>query len=150
MDPVTLTAAVTTFLSPYLAKAGKSLMDKASAELPDAVGKLWDSLKAKMESRPESASLPTDLAKSPEDGDTQGGFRLQLKKILSEDAEFSELLAKLLEEAKSQSSISVGDGVVATNGSIGNAFKAGGDMTGNTFNVNSNIGTNDSQTRSEK
>jgi len=146
MDPVTLTA----FLAPYLVKAGKSLMDKASDELPGAVGKLWDSLKAKMESRPESASLPADLAKTPEDVPTQGAFQYQLKKILSEDPEFSEKLTKLLDEAKSQTGINVGEGAVAMNGGVANVFKAGGDMSGNTFNLNNTTQTNDKTTRSKK
>jgi len=138
MDPVSLTAAVTTFLAPYLAKAGKSLVDKASDELTGAVGKLWDSLKAKMESRPESASLPTDLAKTPEDVDTQGGFRLQLKKILTEDPEFSEMLAKLFDEAKSASSTTIGgNNVEASNGStVNNLNNAGGNINGSTISFN--------------
>jgi len=137
MDPVTLTATVTTFLAPYLAKAGKSLMEKASDELPGAVGKLWDSLKGKMESRPESASLPDDLAKAPEDEDTKGAFKFQLKKILNEDPEFSEMLAKMLEEAKNDSSTTIGgNNVVATNGSVvNNLNNAGGTISGSTINI---------------
>jgi hypothetical protein len=62
------------------------------------------------------------------------------------------LLTDLIEKAKSDPSINVGgDGVVATNGSVGNAFKNTGSMSvGGNFNISSNVQNTNNQSRKDK
>jgi hypothetical protein len=88
-------------------------------------------VKAKMESKPETASLPAELASTPDDQAVQGAFQYQLRKLLENDEAFAKELQELVEAAKKQSaSYSAkleGDGAIAQ-GKNARAVGAGGMM----------------------
>ena len=128
MDPATLATTATSLLLPYIAKAGKLTLDKISEEMPETLGKLWKAISKRFEGKPAAAEAAQDLATHPEDTDNQEVFTMQLKKALKEDEDFAKLLADLVEQAKSDSSIHIGgDGAVATNNSVAvNKFQADG------------------------
>ncbi len=148
MDPITLATAATSLLAPFLKKAGTAALDKLAEQLPDTVGKIWNAISSKSSSAVEAAG---DLALNPDDADNEVVFKKQLQKALEKDQDFAGLLTDLMEQAKSESGISnIGDGVVATNGSIGNAFKTGGSISGSTINISSTVQSNDNPARSKK
>ena len=138
MDPTTLALTATTLLAPYLAKLGESFMEEAGARLPDKVGKVWEMITARFKGNPTASSVANDLVKKADDTDHQEAFALQLKKSLKEDEEFASALQAMLKEAQGQIS-NVGDGAVATNGSIGvGKIEIGGDVSGNIVVGNNN------------
>jgi hypothetical protein len=130
MDPVTLATTVTALVAPYLAKMGESFMEEAGAKLPEKVGKVWETISSRFKGNPAAAGAANDLVKKADDTDNQEAFALQLKKALKDDEEFASTLQAMLKEA--QGSIrNVGDGAVATNGSIGvGRIDIGGDLSG--------------------
>jgi hypothetical protein len=103
MDPATLAATVTAFLTPILAKAGGAILDSAAAGIPDAVGgiatRLWTTIRKRFEGNPAATGAAADLAKDASDKDKQDAFQLQLKMALKEDREFAEALLALVKEA---------------------------------------------------
>ncbi|MDY6874948.1 MAG: hypothetical protein SWK90_01910 [Chloroflexota bacterium] len=109
MDPATLAATAVTLLSPYLAEAGKTAAKKIGESVGDAVPKLYQAIKSRFAQQPAAAEALADLEKTPTDKDTQAAARVQLKKILTEDASFAEQLGQLLEAAQS-----AGDSTVVT------------------------------------
>ena len=119
MDPISITPlaiSAWTLLEPYAKKLGGKLIEKAGDSLPDVVGKVWDAVKTKMESKPETKNLPTDLTKAPNDEDIQGAFKYQLKKLLENDKVFAKRLDQLVKEAKRVTDYSAdmkGDGAIA-------------------------------------
>ncbi len=139
MDPITFAAAASLatsawkLLAPFAQKIAGKLTEKAGEALPEVTGKVWDVVKAKLESHPETKSLPADLSKSPDDPMVQGAFQYQLKKLLENDEAFARQLEGLVKQAGSQStSISVkveGDGAAAV-GDGAKAVGAGGIMIG--------------------
>ena len=149
MDPISIPLLVTgtwAVLEPFIKKAGGKLLEKAGEYLPEAVGKVWDTVKAKMESKPETASLPVDLANKPDNAAVQGAFQYQLEKLLDNDEAFAEKLDALVKEAKqvnvtTMSATLTGDGAIAQ-GENAKAVGAGGVMVGG--NVTGNINTGNS------
>jgi hypothetical protein len=142
MDPISIAPLVIStwnLIAPYAKKVGEKLAEKASDALPDAVGKVWDTVKGKMEERPETKTLPTDLAATPDDQSVQGAFQYQLKKLLENDDAFAQQLENLVNDAKEGSVSNIGDGAVATNHSnaIGK-IEAGHDISGNIMVGNKN------------
>ncbi len=140
MDPITLAAAATALLAPFIKKAGEKALDKIAEQLPQAVGKVWSAI-ANKSSITEAAS---DLAKNPEDADNEVFFKKQLQKAFEKDQDFASQLADLIEEAKKDSAINInGDGVVATNNSTAvGKISIGGNMNGN-FVIGNNNKVND-------
>lgn len=119
MDPIAianLAISAWTLLEPYVQKLAGKLTEKAGKTLPNEAVKVWDTVKAEMESNPETQSLPTDFVKAPDDEDTQGAFKYQLKKLLENDEAFAKRLEELVNEAKGAISFTAGmkgDGVIA-------------------------------------
>ena len=66
-----------------------------------AVSEVWDAIKKKFDSKAPAKEALGELLKSPEDADVQGQFRVQLRKLLQEDASFAAELSKLLAAAGS-------------------------------------------------
>lgn len=132
MDPVSLTPIAFSLVLPYLQK----IAEKAVEALPDAVGKVWDVVKEKMTAKPETASLPADLEKTPDSTVVQGAFQYQLEKLLANDDAFAKQLAELVEVAKNQQGVSTsysanvnGGGAIAQ-GDGAKAVGQGGIMIG--------------------
>lgn len=104
MDPATLAATITTFLAPYLAKAGGAILDRAAAGLPDLAGRLWNTIEQRFQGNPAATGAADDLAKNASDPDKKEAFELQLKMALKEDREFAEALLALVKEAGADTS----------------------------------------------
>lgn len=150
MDPATLAATVTALIAPYLAKLGESFMEEAGARLPDQVGRIWEMISARFHGNPAAVGAANDLAKIADDPDNQEAFALQLKKSLKEDEDFASELQAMLKEAQAQIS-NVGDGAVATNGSIGvGKVEIGRDLSGNIVIGNNNQVTQSQRNRKKK
>lgn len=147
VDPISiapLALSAWNLLAPFVKKMGGKLLEKAAESLPDVVGKVWDAVKEKMESKPETQELPADLAAAPEDPAVQGAFQYQLKKLLENDEAFAKRLDELVREAKQVTSYSAaleGDGAIAM-GDNAKAVGAGGVMIGGNVS-GSNIVTGD-------
>ena len=93
MDPVSIAAAVVSFLAPYLAEGGKAAAKKAGEALMAA-------LERRFKGQPAAKEAVADMKATPQDPDAQATLRHQLKKALAADPEFLAELARLLEEAK--------------------------------------------------
>jgi hypothetical protein len=105
MDPgvfTALAAATLAALQPYwpalAAKAAEALGEQA----PAAVGGVWTALKERFARKPAAQESLADLLKKPDDPDLQAAFRVQLKKLLEEDAAFADELKQRLESAGTQ------------------------------------------------
>ncbi len=132
MDPITLIPLALSFIMPYVKKLAGKLAEKSLEVLPDVVGKIWDTVKEKMEERPDTSALPADLIATPDQPSVQGAFEYQLRKLLENDAAFAQQLEKLVNEAKAQvtttySAVLDGDGAIAQ-GESAKAVGAGGIM----------------------
>ncbi len=149
MDPTTLATAATSLLAPYLAKLGESFMEEAGARLPDKVGKVWETIVSRFKGNPTASSVANDLVKKADEPDNQDAFVLQLKKVLKEDEWFAATLQSILKEAQGQVS-NIGDGAVATNGSIGvGKIEVGGNLSGN-ITIGSNNLVNENRSNRKK
>ena len=126
MDPATLAATALTVLTPYLAKAGGAVAGKIGEVLPEQAGKLWTAINAKFAGRPAAEEAVKDLSHDPADEDNQAALRKELRKALSEDAQFMADLGPLLENARKES---IQNSVIA--GENGTAINVGGDVQGN-------------------
>ena len=100
-----------TALQPFL----PIIATKAAEEVgKTAVAEVWTAIKKKFDTKEAAKEALADLLKNPEDGDAQGAFRIQLKKLLEEDSSFASDLASLLEKAGSDYKGQViGDGALA-------------------------------------
>jgi len=126
-----------TALQPFL----PIIAAKASEEVgKTAVAEIWTSIKKKFDTKETAKEALADLLKNPENGDAQGAFRIQLKKLLEEDSSFASDLASLLEKAGSDYNGQViGDGALAMGTSAKSVGKGGllieGGMSGGTINT---------------
>jgi hypothetical protein len=119
-------------------------MEEAGARLPDKVGKVWETIVSRFKGNKTALSVASDLVKKANEPDNQEAFALQLKKVLKEDEEFASSLQSMLKEAQGQIS-NVGDGAVATNGSIGvGKIEVGGNLSGN-LTIGNNNSVNESR-----
>jgi len=78
---------------------GKPPKPRASVFPMPAIGKAWEALTARLKRKPAGQEALEDLRRAPNDLDTQAAFRVQVKKLLAEDADFAAQLAALLREA---------------------------------------------------
>jgi len=145
MDPATLAASVTSFLAPFLLKAGQSLAERALDKLPDGVSQVWDYISQKFTGRPAAEEAIREILSLPDDTDNREAFVLQLKKILKENPAVMDELASLLQAGEAKISGGdigrVGSGAAASGGSV--AAGAGGiaiqgDVSGNIIIGNNN------------
>jgi len=140
MDPATLAAGVTSFLAPYLVKAGQTLATQAVEHLPEGVNKVWSYVSEKFQGKPAAEEAAKDLVSNAKDEDNQAAFRKELKKLLEDPAITAELSA-LLEKGKESVGINVQSGAVATGGSVAagqGGIAVGGSVDGNIVMGNNN------------
>jgi hypothetical protein len=135
-DIASLTTGVWTMIQPYLPILATKAAEEIGTKVPEAVGKVWDAISKKFETKSAANEALADVLKAPDDSDTQAAFRQQLKKIMAEDTSFAIDLSKLLEAAGGTYRASLtGSGAIAQ----GTGAKAvgqggvmiGGDVTGN-------------------
>jgi hypothetical protein len=135
-----LVTSAWTVLQPYLPILATKAAEEIGKKVPEVAARLWAAIKGKVETRPAAKEALTDLLKSPEDGDLQATFRVQLKKLLEEDQSFAAELSKLLESAGSDYKAQlIGSGAIAQ-GNGAKAVGAGGIMIGGSVTGNINSG----------
>ncbi len=139
MDSTALAAAATALLAPYIAKAGEKLAEKVGEKLPDQIGKLWTAIAGKFKGKPAAEEAAKDLAAKPDDEDNQAAFRKELKKLLADDDDFVNELAKLFNTAKAAYEKSgdtfIGDNAFKVGENYGTIVYGSGNQVGNTTNV---------------
>ncbi len=118
MDPVTLAAAATSILLPYLAKAGKLVVEDVAKQLPETAGMLWDKIAGKFQAKPAAQGAAQDLVGQADNKDNQEAFQLQLRKMLKEDPAFAEELSQLVDKAQKEAISLQGSGAIATSGGV--------------------------------
>jgi len=98
--------AVTTLLSsclPSLLKMGdkavESIGSKIGADAWETAKKIWDKLRPKVEEKKSVLSAVEAVAESPDDEDCKEFFQKQLQKLLKENPELAEAIAKILQES---------------------------------------------------
>ena len=137
-DIPALTTQLWQTFQPYLPLLLSEAAKETGKRVPEAVGKLWNALRTRMTQKPAAQEALTDLARTPDDPDTQAAFRVQVKKLLAEDDAFAAQLAALLQAAgthyeahlEDDGAIAQGPGATAV-GSRG--VYIGGDANGNTI-----------------
>jgi hypothetical protein len=128
-DPVTaLAAQVASALGPYLPSlldVGQHAANQAAAAMGerawDLATDLWDRLKPAVEARPTALETAHDVAAHADDEDARAALRLQLKKLLADDAGLRQDLERLLREAERHGVTTVsitGDRNIAVTGNI--------------------------------
>ena len=103
------------------------------------MGKLWSAIAAKFKGKPAAEEVVKDLAAKPDDEDNQAAFRKELKKLLADDADFVNELAKLLQAAQvahaESGDIFIGDNAFKVGENYGTIVYGSGNQVGNTTNV---------------
>src|SRR4029077_19685567 len=109
MDPVTLSAAAVSFVTPYLVSLGKEAAKGASGEAGKSV---WSWIKGKLVS-PAGAEAVGDAERDPKDPTNAQALQLALTKALKADPDAAKALEDLLKTSgaslSSQSANVVGD-----------------------------------------
>lgn len=152
MDPLTLAASATSFLAPYLLKAGQTLAGQAVEHLPEGVSKVWGYVLEKFQGKPAAEEAANDLVSHADDEDSQAAFRRQLKKLLEDPAIVAEL-SDLLAKGKESVGISVQSGAVVTGGGVAagqGGIAVGGSVAGNIVMGNNNTVSNESGRKGEQ
>ena len=107
MDVITLAKELAVFLTPllpYLLKAGEKAAEEAGKKLGgdawDRAKGLWAKLRPKVEAKPAAQEAVQDAVTAPNDEDIQAALRLQLRKLLAEDAVLAGEIERLWQEAQ--------------------------------------------------
>jgi hypothetical protein len=90
------------YLTEFGGKMAESAAEKIGEDLWEGSKKIWDKLRSPFESRPAALEAARDVVATPNDGDAQGAFRQQLKKILSQDPTLAVEIAQLLGQLQQQ------------------------------------------------
>jgi len=140
MDPVSLATAITGFLAPllpYLLKGGEKAAEEVGKKFGGAVwdraAALWARLRPRLEARPASQEAIQEVAKAPDDQAAQGALNLQVRKILAEDSELAQEVARWLEETRRTGvriTVASGDRSVAVGGVVAVSTIITGDGNG--------------------
>lgn len=110
MEPTTIsiiTASAVSLLVSYLKKAteefvgevGKGLGKAVTTFAGSRVQEVYDAIKARFASKEPAKKALDNLVKAPEDLNYQAAVRIELTKLLQEDAIFARQLTDLLKEA---------------------------------------------------
>ena len=137
MDVGLIAKDVVAFLAPalpVLIKAGEKAVEevgkKIGGETMDYAKALWAKLRPKAEAKPALLEAVNDAAAAPKDEDAQAQLRIQLKKLLADDAEFATELKDILGKAK-QAGVNInviGDRNVAIGGNVSGSTIITGDQ----------------------
>ena len=107
MDVTMLAKDLAVFLTPllpYLLKAGEKAAEEAGKKLGgdawDRAKGLWAKLRPKVEAKPAAQEAVQDAAAAPNDNDIHAALRLQLRKLLAEDAVLAREIERLWQEAQ--------------------------------------------------
>ena len=139
MDPVTLAASAVSLLVPYLAKAGRIVVENAGKDVGEFVSSkveaLYEAVKNKFTRNDYASQSLKRLAEKPDDEDRQATMKGVLKDALADDPRLQEMLSQLLAEIKQVGGDSIiqvyGSGAAATRGGVAageRGYAAGGDI----------------------
>jgi len=132
MEIITVSTAVASALIhalPHLSAsagegAAKAVGGKLGEQAFELAKRLWQHLRPTIEASPAALEAVKDAAADTEDPDNLAALRKELKKILTQNPELAETLAKLLNEDKpnqgNQYVIQAGDGGIAAGEIKGN------------------------------
>ncbi len=129
MDIVTLTALLAPHLPTLMklgGKAAESAASKVGADTWETVKKIWAKLSPRIEAKESAKEAAIDVANNPDDEDLQAALRVQLKKLLDQDKELEDAIAKILADTPPE----VIAGVQITQNVTGNKNLTIGQMTG--------------------
>ncbi len=98
----TLAQQVGTALQPYIPLFSIEAAKAAGKNVPAAIGKVWELVKDRFAKKPTADEALKDLLKNPDDPDLQAAVRVQLRKLLEEDAEFTAKLRPMAEAAATE------------------------------------------------
>ena len=97
---------------PFLMTVGNKAVEGASQKVGEDIWNkakaIWAKLQPKVKAKEAAQEAAGDVAKNPEDEDSQAALRVQLKKILSADPELAAEIAQIFQ---SESSSSGGDNI---------------------------------------
>ena len=134
-DLQALAQQVGTTLQPYMPLFSLEAAKAAGKNVPAAIGKVWDLVKDRFAKKPAAEEALRDLLKDPNDPDLQAAVRVQLRKLLEEDAEFTATLRPVAEAAATQTTtyqadvkgdgniLAQGTGITINTGSGGDSKK---------------------------
>ena len=139
MDITALTAFLTPFL-PFLLKLGKDATETATESAANKFGEaawqkaqaIWTVLNPTVDAKETTKEAVTDAANNPEDEDYQAALRVQLKKLLANDAALAHQLTKILQSDRPNNAPTTQIAQTVTgnqNQTIGQVF--GGQVFGN-------------------
>lgn len=116
-------------------KAVEKAAEKVGEQSAVKAGKIWVKLWPKVEGKAAAKEAVEDVAEAPEDEDSLGALRLQLKKLLAADAGLAAEVEALLKEAQADAGgIWIQQSVQGNNnqviGSMSGNAKAIGSVTG--------------------
>lgn len=104
MDPATLTRFLAPFL-PFLLKLGNKAAETAAGKFGEdawtRAKAVWAKLQPKVEAKAAAQEAVADVAESPEDEDYQTALRVQLKKLLENDAALAAAIAQIMQSGTS-------------------------------------------------
>jgi hypothetical protein len=129
MDIVTLTALLAPHLPTLMklgGKAAESAASKIGTDTWEVAKKIWDKLSPTVEKKEAAKEAAIDVANNPEDEDLQAALRVQLKKLLEQDKELAQAIAKILSDTPPEAIA----GVQITQNVTGNKNLTIGQMTG--------------------
>jgi len=121
---------------PYVTEFGGKIAESAAEKIGENLwegGKnIWEKLRSLFESRPAALEAAKDIVASPNDGDVQGAFRQQLKKILLENPALAVEIEQLLGQLQQQNMtvIASGDRSVAGVNFINSTITTGDSHSG--------------------
>jgi hypothetical protein len=116
MDAVSpLAAQLVTLLSPLLPKLAEGAADAGA----DLARRVWGRIAPRAEQKPALKEALDDVAAAPSDADAQAALRIQLRKLLQEDASLREELEKTLAQAGQSNTVNAsGERSVAVGGNV--------------------------------
>lgn len=130
-------AALTAFLAPLLPqllKVGDHVRDSVASRVGDEVvdfaRRLWDKLRGKVEGKEAAREAAEDVARFPDDEDLRTVLTVQLKKLLTEDADLAREVAGIWAEAQAAGAPAI---VTTVTASGAGAVAIGGDAVDNTI-----------------
>jgi hypothetical protein len=130
MDVTALSTEIVQLLAPFLpflAGLGRETAERAGSELGaeawEHAKALWERIGGRLQERPAALQAVNDTAETPDDGDARAALRLQVRRLLADDAELAGQLRQLLEQRPAPT----GSSVVAASGH--RSIAVGGDVS---------------------
>lgn len=120
MDVQALATAAMAILSPYLAQAGEAFAKKAGEKLAEKAGAVYQAIKEKFKGDSYAEETLARVEEKPESEGRQAALKEVLAEKLGEDADFAEVVGRLLAEAQAADTrkvIASGERSVAAGGS---------------------------------